>query len=152
MAKVKVGIICSPGGHWFVTQQLKGWWSKHERFWVTGEPTVAELRRGGEGVHLGFFPENRSIGNCFRNMWLAWKLLRKERPDMIFSTGAGIAPPFFVVAKLLGIKTVFMEVFILVPKQTLSGRLAYHLSDLFLVQHEGLLEKYPRAEYYGAVL
>ena len=66
--------------------------------------------------------------------------------------GAGIAPPFFLIAKLLGIKTIFLETFIFILKPTLSGKLLYPITDYFLVQSQKLLKIYPKAKYWGKCL
>lgn len=151
--KTKVCIISSPGGHLFKTLQLKDWWEGYDRFWVTDSEVLEKTNLlNKEKVYQGFFPENRNLVNFLRNLALAWRLLRKEKPDFLFSIGAGIAPPFFFVGKLLGIKLIFMETFILTNHPTLSGRLIYPLSALFLVQNKKMLESYPKAKYLGSLL
>jgi len=149
---MKIGLISSSGGHLFKTLQLKPWWSQHQRFWVTSQSAKQYQLPPQEKVYLGHFPENRHLTNFFRNFLLAWKILLKERPQVLFSTGAGIAPPFFLVAKILGIKLIFLETFILINHPTLSGKLVYPLSNLFLVQNQPMLTHYPRAKYFGQTL
>jgi beta-1,4-N-acetylglucosaminyltransferase len=149
---MKICIICSSGGHLLKSHYLKPWWGKHDRFWVTKNDLFSTSLLELEKTYWGYFPEQRNILNFFRNLVLAIKILTKERPDVLFSTGAGIAPPFFIIAKLLGIKTIFMETFIFIPKATLSGRMLYHFSDLFIVQHPDLLKKYSKAKYLGSVV
>ena len=149
----KLGIITSPGGHLYKTYQLRSWWEKYDRFWVTNHQITRKMNLlRGEKVYQGFFPENRNLIHFIRNLNLAWKILRKERPDILFSTGAGIAPPFFLVAKLLGIKLIFMETFILIDRPTLSGKFIYPLSNLFLVQNKKMLHRYPKAIFLGSLL
>jgi len=150
---IKLGIITSPGGHLYKTYQLKDWWDKYDRFWVTNR-RVARKKNflKGEKVYQGFFPENRNLTNFFKNLFFAWKLLRRERPNFLFSAGAGISPPFFVVGKLLGIKLIFLETFILIDRPTLSGKLIYPFADLFLVQNKKMLRNYPRAKFLGSIL
>jgi beta-1,4-N-acetylglucosaminyltransferase len=132
--------------------RLKPWWEKYERFFIVRDDVVTRDLLNGERCVYGYFPENRNSVNALKNLWLAWKVLRREKPDMLFSLGAGIAPPFYLVAKFLGIKTVFMETFMFIPKATLSGKMIYPLADNFLVQHPDLLSRYPKAAYRGSVL
>ena len=106
----------------------------------------------GEEVTLGRGPTNRSIANLIRNAGLAWKLLRRRRPDAILSTGAGLAVPFFLVGKLLGIRLVYVESVTRTATISLSGRLVYPLADRFFVQWPRLAERLRRAEYAGGVL
>jgi beta-1,4-N-acetylglucosaminyltransferase len=148
----KIGIITSKGGHVYQMFRLKPWWARYNRFWVTlpGEDVASLLSR--ERVYYGFAPETRHLPHAFRHMWLAWKLLRIERPTHLISCGAGIAPPFFLIAKLLGITTIFIEVFDLVKAPSLTGRIVAPFVDYLLVQHKRQLRFYPRARYKGAIL
>ncbi len=152
MSKPKIALITSSGGHLVKTLQLKPWWSKYSHFWVT-DPKVKKLEIiNNEKVYYGHFPVNRHLLNFLKNLILAFKVLNKEKPDIIFSTGAGIAPPFFFIGKLLGIKLIFMETFIFINKPTLSGKLIYPLADHFLIQNEKLKNHYPKAKYKGTCL
>jgi len=148
----KIGIITSKGGHVYQMFRLKPWWIRYEHFWVTlpGEDVASLLRN--ENVYYGYAPETRNIVNAFRHVALAWKLLRNERPTHLISCGAGIAPPFFLVAKILGISTIFIEAFDLVKAPSLTGRILSPFVDYLLVQHKRQRRFYPRALYKGAIL
>ena len=148
----KICLVSSSGGHLFKSFQLKKWWSKYDRFWVTKDDGFATVLLKDEKKYFAYFPESRSIFNFFRNLLFAHRILKKEKPDLLFSTGAGVAPPFFFVAKLLGIKTIFMETLIFTPQPTLSGKMLYPIADYFLVQNKKLLEVYPKARYWGRCL
>lgn len=78
-------------------------------------------------------------------------ILRREKPDLLISTGSGIAAPAFLAAKLLRIKTIYIEAFARVCSLSLAGKICYRLADLFLVQHPQLVENWPRARYGGAL-
>ena len=69
------------------------------------------------------YPTTRNIPNTLRNLRLAMRELRRRRPDVIVSDGAGVAFPFFVVGRLLGIPTVYLEVYDRIDSPTLTGRL-----------------------------
>jgi UDP-N-acetylglucosamine:LPS N-acetylglucosamine transferase len=85
-----------------------------------------------------------------RNLGLGWRVLRRYRPNLVVSTGAGVAFPFFIAARLLGIRTVYVEVFDRID--SLTGRLCYPLSDLFLLQWEEQKRAYPRGIVIGTLL
>ena len=85
-------------------------------------------------------------------MFLAFKILKEERPRVLISTGAGVAVPFIIVAKIKKIKTVYIESLGRINELSLSGRLVYKLVDKIFVQWPGLAEKYKKCEYYGQVL
>lgn len=149
---MKICIISSSGGHLYKTFLLKQWWSKHERIWITRKDDFAIKLLKDETVFFGYFPENRNILNAVRNFIFALILLRKEKPGLVFSMGAGIAPPFMLAAKIYSLKTIFMETFIFTSRPTLSGRMLYHIVEYFIVQNKGLLKQYPKAIYKGTVL
>jgi len=152
MKRTKIGIVTSRGGHIYQMYQLKPWWQHYERFWVTFPGEDTETLLSSERVYFGYAPDTRHIIHAVRHLFLAWRVLRKERPDMIISCGAGIAPPFFYIAKLLGIKTIFIEVYDFISQATVSGRLIAPIADIFLVQHLSQKRFYPRALYKGAIL
>ena len=86
-----------------------------------------------------------------RNLVLAVRVLRRERPDVIVSTGAGAAVPFFWIGRLLRCRTVFLEVFDRVDSATLTGRLCAPVTDLMLVQWPDQQRLYRRAVVAGTV-
>jgi UDP-N-acetylglucosamine:LPS N-acetylglucosamine transferase len=80
-------------------------------------------------------------------------ILFREKPKLIVSTGSEIAIPAFYLAKILRIKTVFIESWTRVDRPTGTGKIVYPVSDLFLVQWESLLKKYgKKAKYEGSIL
>lgn len=149
---MKVLLVCSSGGHLAQLHRLLPWWSRHDRHWVTfpGLDTVSLL--ANERVTYAFHPTTRSAVNLVRNFVLAWDILRADRPDVVVSTGAGVAFPFFALARLLGIKTVYLEVYDRIDSATLTGRLCRPFSDLFLLQWEEQLRAYPRGVVIGKLL
>ncbi len=146
-------LVCSSGGHLFELHSLKPWWSQYQRFWVTFQKPDAISLLEGETVVWGSYPTNRNIPNLVRNTILAIRILRKERPDLIVSTGAGIAVPFFWIGKLFfRCKTVYIEMFTRMDKPSLTARLIFPVGDRFLVQRKSLLSRFPRSEYIGPVI
>jgi UDP-N-acetylglucosamine:LPS N-acetylglucosamine transferase len=149
---VKLLLVCSSGGHLLLLHQLRPWWEKHERSWVTFDKTDARSLLDGERLDWAHHPTQRNIPNLLRNLRLAWRVLRRERPDVLVSTGAGVAFPFFVLAKPLGIKTVYVEAYERMDRASLTGRLCYPICDLMVLQWEEQRRFYPRGELVGALL
>ena len=149
---MRIALVSSSGGHLAQLHQLGDWWRKHERWWVTFPTEDARSLLAGEDVVFAHHPTTRHAGNLLRNTALAVRELRRRRPDVVVSTGAGVALPFFAVARALGAKTVYLEVFDRIDLPTLTGRLCHPLSDLFLVQWERQRMLYPRARVVGPVL
>lgn len=73
-----------------------------------------------------------------------------ERPEVIISTGAGIAIPTMILGKyLLGSKIIYIESAAAVEEPSKTGRFMYKYADLFLIQWETLRQFYPKAKYVG---
>jgi beta-1,4-N-acetylglucosaminyltransferase len=149
---MRVLLVCSPGGHLQQMLALKPAWDGNEVAWVTLPGADVDSLLGDERVVLGHSPTNRSLKNLVRNTALAWKLLRRRRPDAILSTGAGLAVPFFAIGRLLRIRLVYVESVTRTESLSLSGRLVYPLASRFFVQWPAVAERFRRAEYAGAVL
>jgi beta-1,4-N-acetylglucosaminyltransferase len=149
---MKALLVCSSGGHLTQLYSLRPWWERHERTWVTfGHPHSTSLLRG-ERMIPAFSPTTRNIPNTLRNLWLANAVLRAERPDVVISDGAGVAFPFFILARLMRIYTVYLEVYDRPSRPTLTGRLCYPLSSLFLLQWPEQARSYPRGKVIGCLL
>jgi beta-1,4-N-acetylglucosaminyltransferase len=149
---VKVALVGSSGGHLLQLLVLKEWWSKHDRFWVTFRKTDAVSALEEERTYWCYHPTNRNLLNLCKNTLLAWRVLRTERPDVILSTGAAVAVPFFYLGKLLGARTVYLEVYDRIDSATLTGRLVYPVSDKFLVQWDEQKRLYTKADLIGELL
>jgi hypothetical protein len=150
--QLKIAFVSSAGGHLLQLHRLQPWWEKHERLWVTFDLPDSRSLLAGERLVWAFHPTTRNVPNLARNFRLAWRTLRRERPDLVVSTGAAVAFPFFVVARLLRIKTVYIEVYDRIDLATLTGRLCYPISDLFLLQWREQARFYPRGKLIGRLL
>lgn len=148
---VKVCLVGSSGGHLTHLYMLKPMWKNMNRFWVTFDKMDANSKLKDEKVYHCYFPTNRNIKNLIKNTFLAIKVLRKERPDVIISSGAAVAVPFFYLGKLMGAKTVYIEVFDRIDKNTLTGKLVYNVTDKFIVQWDEMKKVYPKAVNLGSI-
>jgi len=79
-------------------------------------------------------------------------VLIRVRPKAIISAGPAIAVPVSVMGKLLGVRIVFIESASRVGRLSLTGRIMYHLADLFFVQWPVLQQAYPKAIYAGRLV
>lgn len=113
---------------------LEPWWRSHDRTWVTFAKPDARSLLADEDVVWAHHPTTRNLANLLRNLALAWREVRHRRPDVVISTGAGVALPFFVIAWVLRIPTVYVEVFDRIDSATLTGRLCRPFTTRFCVQ------------------
>lgn len=150
-SKIKVCLVGSSGGHLTHLYMLKPFWSNHERFWVTFDKEDARSLLQGEKMYPCHYPSNRSIKALFINSIIAIRVLRKERPNLIISSGAAAAVPFFWIGKLFGAKTIYIEVFDRIDKPTIAGKMCYPVTDRFIVQWEEMKKVYPKAINLGSI-
>ena len=108
---MKVCLVGSSGGHLTHLYMLKPFWQNKDRFWVTFDKEDARSKLKDEKMYGCHYPTNRNLKNLIKNTFLAIKVLRKERPDVIISSGAAVAVPFFYIGKLMGAKLIYIEVF-----------------------------------------
>ena len=148
---MKVCLVGSSGGHLTHLYMLKPFWQDKERFWVTFNKEDANSILEGELVYHCYYPTNRSLKALLINTRRAWKVLRKERPDVIVSSGAAVAVPFFYLGKLFGMKTVYIEVFDRIDKPTMTGKMVYPVTDRFIVQWEEMKQVYKKAINLGSI-
>lgn len=148
---IKVCLVGSSGGHLTHLYMLKDFWKDKKRFWVTFDKKDAQSILKDEKKYYCYYPTNRNIFNLIRNTFLAIKVLKKERPDLIISSGAAVAVPFFYIGKLMGAKTVYIEVFDRIDKSTLTGKLVYPVTDKFIVQWEEMRKVYPKSINLGSI-
>ena len=149
---MKLGIICSHGGHWTETLQIFAAFAGYDRFIATyTSPRAADVQQTGRA----YFTRDigRHPGRMLRACGWAAMVLRKERPDVLISMGAEIAIPFFYLGKLFGCKTIFIESWCRVTSVSKTGKVVYHVSDVFLVQWPQLCAiAGKKAQYAGAIL
>lgn len=142
---MKVCLVGSSGGHLTHLYMLKPFWENKERFWVTFDKEDARSLLEGEKMYPCYFPTNRNIKNLIRNTFVALKVLKKEKPDVIISSGAAVAVPFFYLGKLFGAKLIYIEVFDRIDKSTMTGKIVYPIVDKFIVQWDEQKKVYPKA-------
>lgn len=148
----RVLMVGSSGGHLAQMLALRSWWAERERAWVTFDLADAVSQLRDERVYFAHHPTTRSVPNLLRNFGVAVRVLLLERPDLVVSTGAGVALPFFMLARAAGVPTVYVEVYDRVASRTLSGRLCRPFTTVFLVQWQGQQDLYPGSVVMGRLL
>ena len=146
---MKLALVCSHGGHLTEMLQLADAWQGADSFWITYRSArTAQMPRTYLLTNIGINPVRMAIAT----VRIALILLR-ERPDAVISTGSEVAIPAFYLARLMGARTIFVEVWTRVRRPTGTGRLVYPVSDHFLVQWPELLERYGhKARFEGSIL
>jgi beta-1,4-N-acetylglucosaminyltransferase len=150
--RLTVLLVASTGGHLVELLELAGQYERESRHWVTFDKLDAHMLLAGESVTYAYSPTNRHLGNLLRNCFLAFRVVSRRRPDAVITTGAGVGVPFVYAARLLGIKTIYVESLARVEQLSLSGRLVYPMTSHFFVQWPELAERYRKCRYEGAIV
>ena len=167
---MKIGIACSAGGHLTEALSLLEAFRGHECFLILpGFSTVKKFipPQFTKTYHLKIL-FNYSLGIKITPQRVIWlgvyitllentieiiKILMKEKPDILFSTGSEIAIPAFYIGKFLfGAKLIYLESVARMKDISFTGRLLMPIVDLFLVQWEELAQKYKKAKFWGRVI
>ena len=141
--------MCSSGGHLLQLVELRPAWEDFARVWVAFDKSDTRSLLRGERVIHAHGPTNRNIPNLLRNLRVAWRVIRDERPAAILTTGAGLAVPFAWVARLRGIPTVYIESFTRIERLSLSARLIAPVAGRVYVQWPELARRVRRARFAG---
>jgi beta-1,4-N-acetylglucosaminyltransferase len=147
----RILLVASPGGHLMQMVALRPAWEDLECRWVSLESADSKFLLDPSEVVFAYGPTPRNVPNFFRNLRLAWTTIRQYKPDVILSTGAGLAVPFFVIGRLCGVRLVYVESFTRVKKPALTGRMVYPLAHVFFVQWPTSYRR-RRAIYAGSVV
>ena len=148
---MKICLAASVGGHLTQIMRLETVYRKRPHFFITFYTGALQKLSDKEKV---FFVRDtkRNPINFLINFFQSLKIFLQERPDVVISTGAGVAIPICLLAKLAKRKVIFIEEFCRVYSPSISGRICYYISDLFIVQWEFLKRYYPRAKFVGTLL
>ncbi len=150
--RVEVLLVCSAGGHLLQLTLLADAWSDKPHAWVTLEREDARSLLVGETVFYAHGPTNRNIPNLLRNIPFAWRLLRRLRPAVIVTTGAGVAVPFAWLGRLLGTEVVYVESLTRIRSPSLTYRLIRPTLTRVYAQWPELASALRGSRYAGNVL
>ena len=147
--KIKLCIVSSCGGHLTEVRMLKPAYGDHEHFYVLNDRALLPDDMQGRTYFISHSERDWLFA---LNLFEAWKILRKERPHVILSTGAGPAVPFALVGKILRIPNIFVETLTRVSSPSLTGRIMYRLADRFYYQWRSLEAFFPAGVYCGPLV
>lgn len=147
---MKICIISSCGGHLTEVRYLRRAYETYPHFYVLNHPTLLPPDMIGRTF---FITHSERDWKFLVNLWEAFRIIKRERPSVILSTGASPAVPFAVVGRFVfGCKVVFVETVASVIKPSLTGRIMYWLAHDFFYQWEALGKFFPKGRYRGALL
>ncbi len=149
----KLCFIASSGGHLEQIMMLKPMMARHPSFVVT-EKTLYKAPTGNERVY--YLPqvnrkERKFLLLMIANLFLSLRILIREKPDVVITTGALAVVPLCLLAKLFRKKLIYIESFARIKSPNMTGKLLYKYADQFYVQWESMLKVYPKAICLGGI-
>jgi UDP-N-acetylglucosamine--N-acetylmuramyl-(pentapeptide) pyrophosphoryl-undecaprenol N-acetylglucosamine transferase len=136
----------SAGGHLDLLTALAGQvLDGRPSVWVTSDtPRGQALRDQQEVVEL--VPEyGRSPLRLLANLRAAAGILRRHRPEVLVTSGAGVVVPFCLLARLFGARVVMIETMARVTSPSMSARVLSRIADTTVVQWPELRDSLPDA-------
>lgn len=129
---IKIMAVASDGGHWVQLQRIKNAFKGAEIVYVSTQKSF----KSNEGEKY-YSVTDANRWNKLKLIKMAGemrKIIKKEKPDVIISTGAapGLAAIFF--GRLSGSRTIWLDSIANVERLSLSGRLIKPFADLHLTQ------------------
>lgn len=157
MNKKKMLIVCGSGGH--AAEALILYRDIKETFECSfllesTDPLTAKKLEGVK-IYTAIAVRGKkepAIVMIPRLMWCTVQslgVLLRAKPDIILSTGPGLAGPISVWGKIFGKKIIFIESWSRVTTRSWPGRLLYPLADRFYIQWPEEKKNYPKATYAG---
>lgn len=146
----KVCIVSSCGGHLTEVRCLMPAYHDSAHFYVLNDRAILPPDMVGKTY---FITHSERDWKVLVNLWEAFRILLKESPTVILSTGAGPAVPFAVIGRILfRTRVVFVETITRIEKPSMTGRIMYWLAHEFYYQWEPLRSYFPKGTYGGPLL
>lgn len=119
----KIVAVSSVGGHWVQLLRLQPLFVQHETMYVSTRPEFASTVEENRFDTIPDF--NRSnMHNIFLAIMKLYKIIRREKPDFVITTGAAPGLLALIIANALGAKTIWLDSVANVEKLSMSGRIA----------------------------
>ncbi len=124
------------------------------------QPSVYVTSRELWAKKLGELGRTYVVGECdrnkpiqiFRTLSLSFRVIARERPDVIITTGSLPLALLCLVGKLFGSKIVWIDSVAQLDDLSMSGKLVRRFANVFLTQWPEVAQKYDNAEYVGELL
>lgn len=150
---MKIVFAASSGGHFEQIMMLKPLMLKYDSVLMTEN---TDYKVSNDLMKTYYVSQiNRKeplfILKFIKNMFKSMRIYRREKPDVMITTGVLAVVPMALVMKLHRKKLIYIESFAKVTSKTLSGKFLYKFADQFYVQWEQMLKLYPKAIYKGGI-
>ena len=147
----KICLISSSGGHYEQILMLKKLNEFYEVFVITEKTKYNSDEKNIYLIQQVNRKEKLFLFKMTINFFKLLKIYFQEKPDVIISTGALSVIPMFLIGKIMNKKLIFIESFAKTNTPTMTGKLLYRFTDLFIVQWDEMKKVYPNAIVLGSI-
>lgn len=155
--RLKMCLAASGGGHLRQILDLESVWKEHDYFFVTEDTALGRSLAEKHPVEL---VEHYALGQAklghplhmlrgaWRNLRQSLAIIRRHKPDVVISTGAGAVFFTSLLAKLHGAKFVHIESFARFDHPSAFGKMVKRFATVTIVQSPALKQHWPDAELF----
>lgn len=147
---MKVCIVSSCGGHLTEVRCMREAYEQFDYFYVINDKIdLPEDMRN----KTYFISHSERDWRFFQNLWQAVRILVKEKPTVILSTGAGPVIPFSIVGRIFfHVRVIYIETITRISEPSITGRIMYWISHYFFYQWRPLKKHFPKGRYGGPLI
>ncbi|MEO8289048.1 MAG: hypothetical protein ABI670_21775 [Chloroflexota bacterium] len=145
----RILLVSSSGGVLLDLLALQPWWSRYQIVWAAVRAADTKSALSG---HRVWWISEATIKRPLRivvSFVQAWRIIRRERPDLIVSAGSGPAIAFFVIAHVLAIPTFWLSTLNILTTPGISAKICARLAHRVLLQQQSMLKAHPGALVIG---
>ena len=129
----KILAVASGGGHWVQMMRLRPALEGYDVAFCSVHPEYRE-QVSGHRLHVVHDSNAKSKLGVMRTAFGILRVLLKERPDVVISTGAAPGGLALFFAKKMGKKTIWIDSIANAEVLSMSGQKAGKYADLWLTQ------------------
>lgn len=153
-------VIClaaSGGGHLRQVLDLRRLWEKHSHFVITEDTALGRSAMAGEQTE--FVPHfaigqarlghpGQMLAKAWRSIWQSLAIIRRRRPDVVITTGAGSMLFSVLWARLYGARIILIDSFARFDRPSKFARLCGPLAHHRIAQSEAVARAWRGAELF----
>ena len=151
--KARVCLVASQGGHVEELWQLKELREKYDYYLVVPK-TAWTQKLECKKIFIQDLNRKNIFTKVFSGLYMIMEqapILFKNPAEVVITTGAAVAVPICIYAKIFGKKVIYIESMARITSPSKTGLLMYKIADLFIVQWKELLDFFPKAVYGGSI-
>ena len=147
----KVLFISSTGGHLKELMNLEPLFKNYDFTIITENGKTTEYlinKYNGRVYYVPYSTRSKITSYILKYIFVIIKsflLFMKIRPDVIVSTGTHTAVPICYFGKIFGKKIIYIETYANITRKTITGKILYPITNLFIVHWKSMKKLYPNA-------